>query len=518
MHKVIHFIHKVKTYPCVTASILGALLNLALPPFYILPFLPISIAGLLYILEAAQTKRQAFMLGWLFTFCHFVVGFYWFIPTLLVDAEDFAWMIPFSVLAVAIYSICYGSITLAAHMVKPNRLAQCAIFTILWGLAELFRSYYLFPLPWNLIGYSFALSDTLMQVTALIGIYGLGLVVVFISTLFYVGNRKAYSTIAVISGLVITFGIFRLDGAVDNGFYENIKLRLVQPAITMQEKMAPNNDVVILKRVIDLSFSPGFENVTHIIWPEGALPFALKKGSVWPDSLKGIAPPNGLLIVGADREEGQLPGKYQRWNTMMVIDGNGSFVDYYDKYHLVPYGEYIPFRKWMPFIETLTGGPTFISQGEGVKTISAGSLPPFSPLICYDAVFSLDVADKNNPPAWLLNITNDAWFGNTTAPHQHFVQAKTRAIEYGIPLVRVANTGISAVVDPYGRVIQKLGLWQHGVIDTNLPKPLPEGTLYAKYQILILSGMFIGLIIVFIVLIYNLKLNKEVSIRLGISK
>ena len=155
----------------------------------------------------------------------------------------------------------------------------------------------------------------------------------------------------------------------------------------------------------------------------------------------------------------------------------------YDKHHLVPFGEYIPLR-WIlvPLgLEKLTYGAIDFSRGPGAQTLSVDGLPPFSPLICYEVIFPGAVVGKGLRPAWLLNVTNDAWFGTSTGPYQHFASARFRSVEEGLPLVRAANTGISAVIDPYGRIIAELGLGREGVIDSTLPKPLPGLTPFARF-------------------------------------
>jgi apolipoprotein N-acyltransferase len=210
-------------------------------------------------------------------------------------------------------------------------------------------------------------------------------------------------------------------------------------------------------------------HVTHIIWPESAIPSAIDF-SARHSVLGEIVPEGGALVTGATRIAGRGPD-LKAWNSLAVMNGEGRVVASYDKHHLVPFGEFMPLRGFLPFDKLAVGAVDF-SAGPGPRTIAIPGAPPASPLICYEAIFPGEVVDESNRPKWLLNVTNDAWFGISSGPHQHFASARLRAVEEGLPLVRAANTGISAVIDPYGRVLTRLGLDQAGVIDAPLPAAL----------------------------------------------
>jgi len=199
------------------------------------------------------------------------------------------------------------------------------------------------------------------------------------------------------------------------------------------------------------------------------------------------------VITGAPRIAGQVGGRPKFWNSVFVIDPSGGVVATYDKFHLVPFGEYMPLRNYLP-LDAIAAGPIDFSAGPGSRTIDLPGLPPVSPLVCYEAIFPGEVVASGNRSAWLLNVTNDAWFGRSAGPHQHFAIARTRAVEEGLPLVRAANTGISAVIDPYGSIVARLGLGQRGILDVPLPKALVEPTLYARYGDWILLPMLIATI------------------------
>jgi len=426
---------------------------------------------------------------------HFVIGFYWFIPALLVDAENFAWMIPFSFLAVALFTLIYGLITLVTGYFNHTPFWQIVVFSCCWVLAELFRSYLLFPLPWNLLGYSLGFSALTSQMASLIGIYGLSFVVVFIALLFCLRHIAAYTAIAGFCLFLVLFGALRLDTA-ESDFRQDMYVRLVQPSIPQQDKRNEDKKGAILHQYIALSQKPSLHPISHIIWPENAFPFPVHDKTLFLPEHFSFIPKEGALIFGSDRNS-----QRERWNSLFVLNDQQQLISHYDKQHLVPYGEYVPFKAFFPYVKAMTENATYLSKGTNSPVLSAPSAPSFLAQICYDIIFSLDMAKAQQHAKWFVNITNDGWFGNTTAPHQHLVQAKMRAVEYGIPLVRAANSGISAIIDPYGRIVKKLDINEVGVIDSLLPKDLTNRTFYAHHPFLplilislfLLMGIFAGL-------------------------
>ncbi len=218
-----------------------------------------------------------------------------------------------------------------------------------------------------------------------------------------------------------------------------------------------------------------------MVWPETATRYLVEREPVVRQALAAAAPPGGAIITGAPRAEPLTGPLRQLWNSLVAVDHAGTITATFDKFHLVPLGEYVPLRAYLPFLSKITPGDFDFSAGPGPRTIDIPGLPPVAPLICYEIIFSGRVVDPSRRPAWLLNLTNDAWFGLSSGPYQHFASARFRAVEEGIPLVRSANDGISAFVDPYGRVIAELGLGQTGVLDGALPKPAAELTPYARF-------------------------------------
>jgi len=240
----------------------------------------------------------------------------------------------------------------------------------------------------------------------------------------------------------------------------------------------------------------GVSDVTHVIWPESALPFVLSES---PEALAAIAallPDDVTLITGAVRRAppapGDTSGRYRAFNSVHVINGKGEIVATYDKTHLVPFGEYLPLQKLLESIglEQLTRMRGGFTAGLAEKTLHLKGAPPVGPLVCYEIIFPGGAIDRADRPGWMLNLTNDAWFGDSTGPRQHLHQARLRAVEEGLPVVRAANTGISAVIDPYGRIVQELPLNRRGIIDSGLPEALPP-TIFARYGDRILAALLV---------------------------
>ncbi|HEX7970327.1 MAG TPA: apolipoprotein N-acyltransferase [Stellaceae bacterium] len=231
--------------------------------------------------------------------------------------------------------------------------------------------------------------------------------------------------------------------------------------------------------MLKLSGSAGADKVTTVIWPEAAAPPLLERLPDVRQLMAEIVPPGGLLITGAERAEpvqGWPPQHF--WNSVVALDDRGEIVATYDKAHLVPFGEYVPLRGVLPMDKIAPSVGDF-TAGPGPRTLKLAGLPPVSPLICYEAIFPGAVIDPAQRPAWLLNVTNDAWYGFTSGPFQHLAIARVRAVEEGLPLVRAANNGVSAVIDPYGRLIAKLNLDSIGVVDSPLPRALGPTTYQA---------------------------------------
>ena len=466
----------------------GLLCAFAFSPWHLFPILFLGFSLLLLTLSLTKGLRQTFAYGWIFGTGYFVGGLYWLENPFVI--AHLGTVVGFS--AVFILSVALGlSVATVCLLTKLSGLAGsklCAAFAIFWTLVEWTRSS--IPLggfPWNLIGYTWAFSDELIQIASLVGIFGLSGCTVFVATLpgGLIASPIPRSKIVVWAGVVVAgfgllwlFGFERLENS-SQMMVADVKLRLVQANVGQGEKRDPDLRAQHLLDHVDLSHAHDDPSITHIIWPETAVTFPLAQKSKVREFLSEVVPEDGLLLTGAIRMEPGPAGRGIIWNGLTVVNDHAEIVGSYDKRKLVPFGEYIPFRQWLSFARILTGGQDF-SSGEGSTNVTMLGLPSFRPLICYEAIFPGSIVDGSDRPKWLLNLTNDGWFGHTSGPYQHFTQARMRSVEEGLPLIRSANTGISAVVDPYGRILASLKLGEKGVLDSGLPAHLEGGTLYSR--------------------------------------
>ncbi len=472
------------------AAALGALSVAALPPVYFVPALVPAFVGLLWQLEGVASRRGAFALGWAFGLGHFAAGLYWVGIAFLVDAPAFGWMMPFAVAGLAGGLALFPALaTLAAWLFPGGRAARVLVLAVAWTAAAWLRGHVLTGFPWNLLATAWTFSDTMIQSVALFGAWGLSFLTVLAAaapaTLADVeSGRRRWRLPAVAFGLlaaVFAGGALRLAWAPAPGSdsVPEVRLRIVQPNIPQREKWRGDLRLEHLKRHLQMSRQPGFGEVTHVIWPETAVPYFLSRAEGLREALASVAPRGGALITGLPRLEAREGSETAIYNSLVALGPDGRTLAIYDKFHLVPFGEYVPLSDWLP-LQKLTAGRRDFTAGPALRTLDVPGLPPFSPLICYEAIFPGQVVAPGGQPGWLLNLTNDGWFGRSSGPYQHLASARLRAVEEGLPLVRAANTGISVVVDPYGRVLHRRDLGERGVIDAPLPAAPPAAPPYAR--------------------------------------
>jgi apolipoprotein N-acyltransferase len=328
-----------------------------------------------------------------------------------------------------------------------------------------------------------------LQTTATTGIYGLSLLTVVIAALPaslgdpVFGAARPWRRLAPAAAALLLVAVLAGAGAVrlagaSGGMVPDIRLRLVQPSIAQNLKWDAKEREANFQRLLALSAGPGHDQVTDIIWPEAAATFFLNRDPARRAAIATVVPRGGLLLTGALRTEPPPEPPLHAWNSLVALDDAGAIRGNYDKFHLVPFGEYMPLRSLIPIPAIANDGVDF-GAGPGPRTLELPGLPPVGALICYEVIFPGEVTDPAHRPAWLLNVTNDAWYGFTSGPFQHFAIARVRAIEEGLPLVRSANNGISGVIDAYGRVVRRLGLDDIGVVDSGLPVAL-AAPLYAR--------------------------------------
>ena len=477
------------------AFLLGVLAAAALPPVDMTPVLVLSFVGFVWLFDGAQRPREAFGIGWCFGLGFFVAGLYWLTAALFVDIARFWWLTPFALLGVpAVLAIVTGCAVLAAHWtcrwLKWRGVSRALALAVFWCGAEWLRGHVLTGFPWNLIGYAwsgaFPGSLAMLQVTSLVGIYGLSLLTVTAAvlpaTLGDLGGRRWLPLIAAAALIAacFAFGWTRLDALGMPGVQPNLLIRIVQPSIPQSLKNDPAQRLTNFRRQLALSSEPADAGAPFnvLIWPEASAPPLLDRDVAARTAIAALLPANGLALVGSERSD-PPPGPLEHfWNSLVAVDHAGTIQGYYDKAHLVPFGEYVPFRGVLP-MDKITPGTVDFSSGPGPRTLHLPGLPPVSPLICFEAIFPGAVIDPADRPQWLLNVSNDAWYGFTSGPFQHFAIARVRAIEEGLPVVRAANNGISGLIDPLGRVLSRMSLEVVGSVDVPLPRGLPP-TLYEQ--------------------------------------
>jgi apolipoprotein N-acyltransferase len=480
------------------AFLLGLCATGSLPPVDLTPLLLVAFPGLLWLDEGSAGAWASFRLGYVFGFGFFIGGLYWIAAALFVDIARYWWAVPIAAAGLpAAFALYIGLTLLATNLVVGHfRLrggARVLTFAIAWAASEWIRGHAFTGLPWNLIGYAwsggFPGAILILQSVAWVGIYGLSFLTVLAATLpallgtaslSRVSPGRRLAPVIVAGSLILGLGVIgatRLEAMPNRA--TGVWLRIVQPSIPQSLKWDPAAAERNFRRLIDLSGGPANHPIAAIVWPEAATPFLLERDVRHRQEIAELVSGQRYLITGALRATPPSGPVLQVWNSIEVLDGKGDIIASYDKTHLVPFGEYVPFHDVLPF-RKITAGNLDLSAGPGPRTIALAGLPPFAPLICYEVIFPGAIIHETQRPDWILNVTNDAWYGRSSGPYQHFAIARTRAIEEGLPLVRAANNGLSGVVDSAGRVLARIDLDTIGHAD--LPLPSAGGmTLYARF-------------------------------------
>lgn len=508
----------------------GAASAFAMAPFHIWPVLLVTFPVLVWLLDgcylgedgAVRVGRSscyaAARVGWAFGFGYFLAGLYWIGSAFLVEADIFAWLLPFAVTGMpaglALFFSLAAILTGPIWRPGPPRLLALAVALT---VTEWLRGQILTGFPWNALGYALTGSDAMMQSASVFGVYGLGLFAVLIfaapaavwgpgAPATRSGTRRLFypALMAVLLAAAVVWGEWRL-GSANVSFVQGASLRIVQPNIPQKEKWKPENRGAIFQRYLNVSRKGGadsaIQGVTHLIWPESALPFLLEETPEALLAVSAILPPGSVFITGAARaqREGDAPAAradpVMIFNSLLVMDHEARLLGHYDKTHLVPFGEYLPFQAALESIglEQLTRVRGGFTPGVGTRLTMAPNLPPFVALICYEIIFPDAIREAGRKPEWMLNVTNDAWFGDGTGPYQHFHQARVRAVEQGLPLVRAANNGITAVTDAYGRIVARLPRNAAAALDSGLPRAAP-GTVFVVWgNVIFLALLFVSL-------------------------
>jgi apolipoprotein N-acyltransferase len=510
------------------AVLAGTASALAMAPFHLWPVLWVTLPVLVWLIDAALASRAHAIetpwyarpmvataeVGWLFGFGYFLAGLYWIGAAFLVEADRFAVFMPVAVLAMpAGLALFYaGAVALAAAFWRPG-LGRVLVLALSLSAFEWLRGHVLSGFPWNVLGYALTYPDALMQSASVLGIYGLTLAAVLVFALPPVlwnettggpaGLRGRAAAVAIALAPLFVAGIaghIRLTLAASTTV-PDVKIRIVQPSVPQREKWIPANQSRFFQEHLDLSIrNPAGEidnliGVTVVIWPEAAMPFRPLETPQALAAIDQMLPEGVALIAGAVRAEKAPPTSPRLWSffNSLLVFVRGRLLTRYDKIRLVPFGEFLPLRDVLGAfgLRQLAAMGSFETGETPRPLLGIPGLPAAVALICYEAIFPAAVAQGSERPGVIVNITNDGWFGITSGPYQHFHQARTRAVEEGLPLVRAANNGVSAVVDPYGRVLQRLDLEQRGVIDSSLPVALAQPPPYARFGDAIFAAIWL---------------------------
>ena len=492
-------------------------------PINFWPVMFVTFPVIVWLLDGAGTARwggvaAGFLVGWWFGFGYFLAGLYWIGNAFLVDAKIFGWLLPFAVtLLPAGLAVFTGLGCAVARLLWRPGAWRIMTLAAALSSAEWLRGHVLTGFPWNTFGYALTTPLPLAQSVSLFGIWSLTFIAiaVFASPAVLADDPKETPRRWLPLGLAVVvlialgaFGALRL-ARNPTEMVAGVHLRIMQPNIPQDERFNFGAKSQIMSRYLALSESgnSGLRGVTHLIWPELAFPFFLTRQ---PDALAAIAKmlePGALLITGAASLAEQSAGRagMRAYNSVYVIDRNGTLLARYDKLHLVPFGEYLPFQDTLErlgFLQLTKVQGGFIA-GDQRRKVATAAAPEFLPLICYEIIFPGEVVPNGQRPGWMLNVTNDAWFGMSAGPFQHFQQARVRAIEEGLSMVRAANNGISAVVDPFGRIVSSLQLGHEGILDAPLPRSLAR-TTYASIK----DGAFIVVVSATLLLSFALRLRR----------
>ncbi|MDH7784297.1 apolipoprotein N-acyltransferase [Ochrobactrum sp. 19YEA23] len=481
------------------AFLSGAFATLTQPPFDLFiagfvsfPILVWLIDGALARADAGPIRRvlPAAMVGWWFGFGYFVSGLWWIGTALLVDADQFAWALPLAVLGLpAFLAIFYAFATMVARIFWSDGLGRIFALAFGFALAEWLRTFLLTGFPWNAIGYAAMPVPVLMQSVAVVGLVGMSALAVFIfaSPALLIGGRLAKSGIVLailLAASHVGFGVWTLSHAPAVGDEKGaVNIRIVQPSIAQSLKWDNAERRSIFDKLIALTAeapADGKPKPDVVIWPETAVPYILTST---PEALAQIGTTlqdGQVLLTGAVREEKAAGnGEPRYYNSIYTINDRGEITDAADKVHLVPFGEYLPFESFLRGLglQEVVEMPGGFTAGSSRRLLNVKPGQTFLPLVCYEAIFPDELGFSGSQagtpnaivPNAIVNVTNDAWYGDTPGPYQHFRQAQVRAVEQGLPLIRAANNGLSAVTDSYGRITEGLALDVVGVVDASLP-------------------------------------------------
>ena len=475
----------------------GAISALAMAPFNAWLVLFLTFPVLVLLIDGIASRGWSGLIaaadmGWWFGFGYFLAGLYWLGYAFLVDAATFGWLLPFAVLGLpAILAIYTALAVVVARLLWQRGAMRILALAACLTATEWLRGHAFTGFPWNAFGYALTTPLALAQAASVLGLWGLTFIAVAVcaspATLVDQDAKKrrpllpvavAALTLAALAG----FGAVRL-ARTPTRLVDGVHLRIMQPNLQQDVRFNYAAKQEVVDRYLALSARPGLDQVSHLIWPESPFPFFLTREADAFAQIAQALPANTLLFTGAMRlADPNNPAQSGVYNSIYVIDRQASIRAVYDKVHLVPFGEYLPFEDFLERIglQTLTEQRGGFLAGDRHRLITVPGAPSVLPLICYEITFPGELRFSDERPGWIVNVTNDGWFGNSSGPYQHLQQARVTAIEQGLPLARAANSGISAVVDPVGRIVGSLPLDSEDVLDAPLPRSI-GAPIYARF-------------------------------------
>lgn len=483
------------------AVLFGALAVLAMPPFFMVPVLLVSFPVLLRLLDKAPTGKRIFWITFLFHFAFHVAGLYWVAAALFVDIHNNWWAVPFALFTLPALMAAYPASALWVwHRFGFVGAARVILLAVAVAVSEWARGTVFTGFPWNMWGYAWVDTAPILQSVSYIGIYGLTFATVFLSFApvllwdKYRGRGLHLVVMVVAAALLVAgaWGYGRLKQPATE-YAPPYWVRIVQPNIIQQAKWDETQRALNELNLWHLTTQRAANVPRLVVWPETSFALTDTASVRQFDAARDALLWDGAVLAAGlfEAEDDPKTEKTAFYNRIGFYDRGATRLEKFDKHHLVPFGEYLPFEHLWP-VRPIAFQAGSMTAGPGVRTVMVHDMPAASPLICYEVIFSGRVTDAKNRPAFLLNVTNDAWYGDTTGPHQHLAIARVRAVEHGLPLVRAANTGISAMIDPMGRITAKQDLNTRGVVDASLPVPLPQ-TFFDRFG----NASFAALLVLF---------------------
>ncbi|MCI5046513.1 MAG: apolipoprotein N-acyltransferase [Aquisalinus sp.] len=515
------------------AFLLGVGTALTMAPYYLLPLLIVGFGGLVWLLDSAGSHprkyRISFLLGWWFAFGYLYLSLYWmafsFVHTASGPTQAML-LLAMGFIGVAglagFIALFYGAATLLMRHFWSDHWTRLLLFVVCWSLAEFARGHVLTGLPWNLTGQAFAGVPALAQPVAWIGPYGLGIIVLLLAMLPALAvarghadddrsDQRLLAFLRPVAFAAVGFSLVLLLGAVRLAlnpvtYSQEAKVQVVQPNVAQADKINPELFPQNFLAAFNLSGGEvlqdlGPEEELYIIWPENAAYDYFQRDQTALDLLQEALPVNAVLVSGAIRVEDSPASDLRYFNSLHVIRDmqvpdtaelrqlqelnlearQRVIIGSYDKHHLAPFGEYVPFIALFQALgfDKLVPLNNSLSRGDGPAVLPVGKTV-MAPIICYETIFPGRMYPKDQRPDWMVTVTNDAWFGDSVGPKQHLAQARLRTIETGVPMVRSANTGISAIIGPAGRILDTIPLQQAGAISSRLPVAV-ERTIYDRF-------------------------------------